>query len=86
MIGNGLTRPESCFPIWPYQPLPYFSQWRHKPLVILVWSTNTYQPADLGLNRPQEAFTKHYRRGEDRGIDLSVGVEVRRLGNVVKVM
>ena len=86
MIGNGLTRPESCFPIWPYQPLPLFSQWRHKPLVILVWSTNTYQPADLSLNLPQEAFTNYYHRGEDRGIGLAVGIEVRWCGRVAIVM
>ena len=24
--------------------------------------TNAYHVADLGLNRPQEAFTNHYRR------------------------
>ena len=39
------------------------------PLVFLVWSTNTYQPADLSLNLPQEAFTKHYHRDGGLGID-----------------
>ena len=67
MIGNGLTRPESCFPIWPYQPLPYFSQWRRKPLVFLVWSTKVYQVADLSLSRPQATFTNLYHRVEGDG-------------------
>ena len=35
--------------------------------------TILYHPADLSLNRPQEAFTNHYRRGQGLGIDLSVG-------------
>ena len=35
--------------------------------------TNAYHEADLGLNRPQEAFTNHYRRGQGLGIDRSGG-------------
>ena len=64
MIGNGRMPPESCFPIWPYQPLPDFSQWRRKPLVFLDWSTKVYQPADLSLTFESEAFTNDYHRGE----------------------
>ena len=43
------------------------------PLVILDWSTNAYQSADLGLDLPCIGFTNHYHRGLGRGIDLSVG-------------
>ena len=64
MIGNGLTRPESCFPIWVYHLLPYFSQWRRKPLVFLDWSTKVYQVADLGQTFWSAAFTKYYHRGD----------------------
>ena len=34
--------------------------------------TILYQPADLSLILPREAFTNLYHRGEGRGIDLSV--------------
>ena len=44
-----------------------------KPLVILDWSTNAYQSADLGRTLPQETFTNHYHRGEGQGIDLGMG-------------
>ena len=39
----------------------------------LVWVviTNAYQVRDLGRSRPGATFTNHYRRGLDRGIDLS---------------
>ena len=37
MIGNGLTRPESCFPIWFYHCLPDPMLAVRNPLVFLVW-------------------------------------------------
>ena len=57
-----------------YQMLPRSMLAVRNPLVILDWSTNAYHSADLGLDLPRIAFTNHYRRGLDRGIDLSVGV------------
>ena len=69
MIGNGLMRPESCFPIWVYHCLPYFSQWRRRPLVFLVWSTILYQASDLGQTFGRVAFTKHYHRDGGLGRD-----------------
>ena len=74
MIGNGLTRPESCFPIWVYQCLPDLTPPMLNPLVFLVWSTNRYHSADLSLGRGLEAFTKHYHRDGGLGHDLGVGV------------
>ena len=53
-----------------YQPLPYFSQAWHKPVVILVWSTNHYHSANLGLTHDCTAFTNLYHRGDGQGIDL----------------
>ena len=41
--------------------------------MVLVWSTNTYQPPDLSLDLPCEAFTNYYRRDWGLGHDLSVG-------------
>ena len=37
-------------------------------LVFLVWSTNAYQSADLGLNLGQNTITNHYHREEGPGI------------------
>ena len=56
------------------------------PLVIQVWSTILYQPADLGLNLGQNTITNHYHRGEDRGIDLGVVASVAGWVTVAKVM
>ena len=42
-------------------------------MVVLVWSTNVYQPPDLSLNLPQATFTNTYHRDRGLGIDLSVG-------------
>ena len=64
MIGNGLTRPESCFPIWVYQSLPDFSQWRLNPLVFLGWSTKVYQASILGQTFGSAVFTNDYHRGQ----------------------
>ena len=55
-------------------------------MVVLVWSTKVYHVSILGQTFGSVAFTNTYHRGEDRGIDLSVGVEVRWLGNMVIVM
>ena len=62
-VGKGGGRPVFCFPIWPYQSLPNFLPVLLNPLVFLVWSTNTYHAADLGLNLGQNTITNHYRRG-----------------------
>ena len=51
-----------------------------KPLVILDWSTNCYQSADLGQTLPQDTFTNHYHRGEGQGIDLGVEGSVGQRG------
>ena len=51
----------------PYQTLPESLLAMRNPLVILVWSTNCYQSADLGLNLPYETFTNHYHRGQETG-------------------
>ena len=54
----------------------------------LVWVTitNRYQPADLGLILLPATFTNHYRRGLDRGIDLSVVASVVVWASVVGVI
>ena len=57
-----------------------------KPLVILDWSTNCYQPPDLSLGRPGIAFTNHYHRGQGLGIDLARGEQVVGWARVVGVM
>ena len=49
----------------PYQTLPYHTLTERNPMVILVWSTNAYQSADLALHLPYKTFTNHYRRIED---------------------
>ena len=36
-VGNDRIRPEIRFPNWVYHSLPYFSQWRHDRMVLLVW-------------------------------------------------
>ena len=56
-----------------YQTLPRSMLAMRNPLVILDWSTNAYHSRDLGLTFGCTAFTNHYHRGEDRGIDLGVG-------------
>ena len=43
------------------------------PLVFLVWSTNAYHSADLGLTFGCTAFTNHYHRGDGLTIDLGMG-------------
>ena len=86
MIGNGLMRPESCFPIWFYHPLPYLTPPLLNPLVFLVWSTNRYQPPDLGLNRPRGTFTNLYHRDGGLGHDLGVGGSVVAWASVARVM
>ena len=57
---------------FPYQTLPDPVLAVRTPLVILVWSTNCYHRADLGLNLPCITFTNHYHRGEGQGTDRSV--------------
>ena len=73
--GNECTRRGSCTPIWFYHSLPYLTPVMLKPLVFLVWSTNTYHRRDLGRSRPSICFTNHYHRtgGEGgQGDDLGV--------------
>ena len=76
MIGNGLTRPESCRPIWVYHRLPYLTPQMLNPLVRLVWSTKVYQPADLSLNLPCTTFTNTYHRGQETHIEPNVPFRV----------
>ena len=54
---------------WPDLSLPMPTKFLARPAKLdgafgLVGGgiTNAYHEADLGLNRPQEAFTNHYRR------------------------
>ena len=70
-VGDHTKRTECLACVDAYQPLPYFSQAWHTPLVVLVWSTKVYQPADLSLNLGQNTITNHYHRGDGQGIDLS---------------
>ena len=52
-----------------------------KHLVILDWSTNCYQVADLGRVLPRDTFTNHYHRDGGLGIDVSVaGIQHRVAG------
>ena len=85
-VGKGGAGPVFCFPIWVYQSLPNFLPVLLNPLVFLVWSTNTYQPPDLGRNPGQNTITNHYRRmegdggpGDDLGLD-----QTDRMGHTVK--
>ena len=55
-------------------------------LVGLDSITILYQASDLSLDLPCITFTKHYHRGEDRDIDLAVGIEVRWCGRGAIVM
>ena len=50
------------------------------PVVVLVWSTNCYQPADLGRNRWCEAFTNCYHRGEGTHIDSHIVASIGHQG------
>ena len=52
-----------------YQMLPESVLAVRNPLVVLVWSTNAYQPADLGLTFRSATFTNHYHREEGLDID-----------------
>ncbi len=52
------------------------------------WSTNGYQPPDLGADLPCATFTNTYHRGEGLGIDLSVagiGHQVAGWATVIRV-
>ena len=60
----------------PYQSLPDPVPTERIALVVLDWSTNCYQPADLALSLPCECFTNHYHRGLGQGIDVSVAGSV----------
>ena len=66
-----------------YQTLPDLLPGQQDPLVFLVWSTNAYQPPDLGLSRPSICFTNHYHREGGQGIDLGVD-QTDRMGRTVK--
>ena len=69
-----------------YQRLPDPVLAVRNPLVVLAWSTNCYQPADLALPLPCEAFTNDYHRGLGRGIDLSVVASVVGWASVARVI
>ena len=69
-----------------YQRLPDLVPGLQDGLVILDWSTNAYHLIDLGQSRPSGTFTNHYRRGLDRGIDLSVVASVAGWATVVRVI
>ena len=50
------------------------------------WLTIAYHVSDLGLNRPQEAFTNHYHRtGGEGGQGTDLGPDqTDRMGHTVK--
>ena len=50
------------------------------------WLTILYHASDLGLILLPATFTNHYRRGLDRGIDLSVVASVVGWVTVVGVI
>jgi len=50
------------------------------------WLTILYHDSDLGLILLPATFTNHYRRGLDRGIDLSVVASVVWWASVARVM
>ncbi len=68
-----------------YQRLPDPMLAVRNPLVILVWSTNAYQPADLGLNPGQNTITNHYHRDGGQGIDRSVAGRVCQVAGWCRV-
>ena len=86
------TRCLTC--VDPYHPLPYSMLAVRNPVVILDWSTNAYQSADLALAQPCVTFTNDYHRGQGQGIKpnapFRVGQYTQRrgsgchMGNVVK--
>ena len=51
-----------------YQMLPDPVLAVRNPVVVLAWSTNCYQSADLGRNQPCRSFTNLYHRIEGLGI------------------
>ena len=72
-VGDHAKRTECLACVRAYQTLPDRMLAMLKPLVILDWSTNCYQSAELSLNLPCIGFTNHYHRGEGQGIDLGMG-------------
>jgi hypothetical protein len=55
-----------------YQPLPRSLLAERNPLVVLVWSTNAYQSADLALTRGRTTFTNLYHRDGGQGTDSHI--------------
>ena len=55
------------------------------PVVVLDWSTNAYQSADLGLNLGQNTITNHYHRDLGQGIDRSVVGRVHQVAGWCRV-
>ena len=53
--------------------------------MFLVWSTKVYHEADLGLNRPQEAFTNTYHRDLGLTIELGIMHQVAGWARVIRV-
>ena len=54
-------------------------------MVVLVWSTNTYQPRDLGQNRPRATFTNTYHRDLGLTIELGIMHQVAGWARVIRV-
>ena len=86
MAGDHTKRTEQIACVDAYQTLPDLVPVMLKHLVDLDWSTNCYQPSDLGQGRWLATFTNHYHRGLDRGIDLSVVASVVVWPSVARVM
>jgi len=81
--GRPYQNPSGLACDFPYQMLPGSLLAVRNPLVILDWSTNAYQSADLGRNPGQNTITNHYHRGGGQGIDVSVD-QTDRMGHTVK--
>ena len=65
--GLHTKRTEQIACVDAYQTLPYLVPVMLKHLVDLDWSTNCYQPFDLGRRRWLGTFTNHYHRTEGDG-------------------
>ena len=55
------------------------------PVVVLDWSTNAYQSADLALDLPRGCFTNHYHRDLGQGIDVSAVGRVHQVAGWCRV-
>ena len=74
---------EILLPIWVYHSLPRADYYTHNGHGVNQRLTIPYHLINLGRIRPRATFTKHYHRGEDRGIDLAQD-QTNQTGRTVK--